>query len=527
MGIRHLIAFLLLLSAGGVAFADEAAIEVCGGVVRPMKAHPSIVMERMVVNIDLNEEQANVDCAFRFRNTGRATAVRMGFPEIGERHDRKTAPVGFRHFSTSVDGRAVRTRTEGYAINEHGDWSRWRAKTVVFSAGQTRRVRVRYQVPMGYSILDGRLLRYQLQTGASWKGPIGSALVRVHGRGDRNRAWLDLPAGFHRVGTWTFERRQRNIEPKDDLRISYRAGCVGISFAGGEVGGANAPGGEVQWIYEKPLPYTDDGVLWIQAQTLAQAIHAELQRILNGAVLVRGRRAVTFGQGSAWLEREGRRQRLAHAPRVEHNRLMVALRETAEALGAEVGFDPDLRITHVDFAFLRRMPVPKAQRPVILNALPPGWAPPEQSAYEDSTGVPWFCSGNLTGGGGEQYAFVLQRRDEQAVMGGSTKGYWYDSPDMSYSVVRFPDAAAPAPASAPPPAIRTRSAGVAQYWQDGDTDAPSGRLEMKRDGIEVSTPGHPTLLYYWQPTEEGKAAGRAKDGWADFSWAFRRVIVSR
>ena len=89
------------------ARADGAAMQGVGGTVALMKEHPSVVMERMLVDADVDPKLAKMQCEFTFRNTGRATRVLMGFPESGnsEAPGKGKQPPGFLTFAAVVGGR--------------------------------------------------------------------------------------------------------------------------------------------------------------------------------------------------------------------------------------------------------------------------------------------------------------------------------------------------------------------------------------------------------------------------------------
>ncbi len=62
---------------------------------------------------------------------------------------------------------------------------RWRVKSVPFAAHQTRVVRDEYVAALSYPSMvsrspeDARWFTYILDTGASWKGPIGRERVTI------------------------------------------------------------------------------------------------------------------------------------------------------------------------------------------------------------------------------------------------------------------------------------------------------------------------------------------------------------
>src|SRR4028118_808793 len=68
------------------ALANDAGISF-GGSPRLLKGHPSVAMASEVIVMTIDEEKVTVDCNFVFKNNGKATQVRMGFPDEGQGED--------------------------------------------------------------------------------------------------------------------------------------------------------------------------------------------------------------------------------------------------------------------------------------------------------------------------------------------------------------------------------------------------------------------------------------------------------
>jgi len=223
MKLRLLLA-LLVACASAAVLADDGAIEGVGGAIELLDEHPSVVMQKMDVAIDLYEARGLVDCIFVFHNTGEAADVRMGFPESGGGVDVDPHnPHGFTHFATWVDGKQVPTKIEGMETGVHTFWRRWRTKTVHFDAGQTRTVRVKYQPGIGAVSTGERYLTYEVHTGASWKGPIGLARVRLNLHYDPSRGCFSFSDRFLPKGPNRFEWIERDFEPTrtDNIDVIY------------------------------------------------------------------------------------------------------------------------------------------------------------------------------------------------------------------------------------------------------------------------------------------------------------------
>jgi hypothetical protein len=208
---KYLALLAVLLCGAASAWADDGAMDGVGGALHAMKEHPSIVMQSEVVTVRISDYTADVRCLFVFHNTGQATTVKMGFPESGGGDGVDTThPRGFDWFRSWVDGKPVRTKTEGLTSGETR-YHRWRTKQVKFGAGQTRRVEVRYRAGLG-GVSDGSCtFTYVMSTGASWKGKIGHAKVTIR--------FVDMPGASDssaRPINGTVEVKEwRDAEPED------------------------------------------------------------------------------------------------------------------------------------------------------------------------------------------------------------------------------------------------------------------------------------------------------------------------
>lgn len=496
---------ILLLFACVSAYANDTAIWGVGGAIRPMQEHPSIVMEQMDLRVDVYPEVGRVRCNYVFHNTGLATVVRMGFPEtVGPVRGGKR--IGFLRFATAVDGRPVAARIEGGLVEGPWDTTRWRVKRVRFGAGQRRRVQVSYAAELGITLGNRniRVFSYKIETGASWKGPIGSVRVRVFGHYDPDRNWLEVDRTFQRTGPTSFEWRARNLEPKATLEFGYYGDDIAVTS-----------GGELVWWYGRETAgsyaYIRQGQAWLEAAMAAQAVGAAVEVRGPEVVLTRGARVVSLRPGTRTMIRNGERLTLAKAPYMRRGHLMVPLRPVATALGAAVTFDAKSRVTDVDFPSLRRSIPRDLSHLAIMFAVPRGYAPPEMSEYDPAvlagTAQPWLCVGDFDGNGITDAALLLRQGDElrAAALLGGTPG----------NAVRFAWLAAgeqaPARSGSIRTALRLRKPGEVIYWSPSDARQPTGRLTLSHDGVELVAPGKPTLLAYWE-------AGIKR---------FRKVIIER
>lgn len=225
-----------LISICGVALADDGAVQdVSGGTVQPMDEHPSIQMVSESVDIKLGKKvgwewPVFVRCQFFLKNDGPATDVLIGFPEHAHAGgDAELSPtdrlIGFKSW---VDGKPVKVKympssKNKKSDNQQEDYKAWYVKKVHFDAGQTRRVVDVYSARLGFAAevmtTTSSILTYVLCSGASWKGPIGSAVIRA----DLSEAMNDYdiaasPEGYIEKGNvlnWNF----KNLNPKEDISI--------------------------------------------------------------------------------------------------------------------------------------------------------------------------------------------------------------------------------------------------------------------------------------------------------------------
>jgi hypothetical protein len=79
-----------------VARANDGGIA-WGGNPRLLQSHPSVTMQSEEINITVRNETVTADCRFVFRNDGKATKVRMGFPAEGAGDMTRMTSMGRKH----------------------------------------------------------------------------------------------------------------------------------------------------------------------------------------------------------------------------------------------------------------------------------------------------------------------------------------------------------------------------------------------------------------------------------------------
>ena len=190
---KHFAVLAVALSCYTTSFtnaarANDGSLE-WGGSPQLLSSHPNVAMQSEVITMNIGAQNVTVDCRFVFKNHGKATTVRMGFPDEGsgatafeadsEDPKPKTAPTGFTSFKSWVDGAPTKTT----AVRSSRSGLTWHTKSVRFPAQSTRIVRDLYTVPIGGQMGAGMYYRqasYTLHTGASWRGPIGRSEIIVN-----------------------------------------------------------------------------------------------------------------------------------------------------------------------------------------------------------------------------------------------------------------------------------------------------------------------------------------------------------
>lgn len=508
----------LILVASACAWGDETAMQGVGGAISAMKEHPSVVMEKMLVDADVYPKLAKVQCEFTFWNTGKATQVLMGFPEGGnsEAQGKGKQPTGFLSFVTLVDGRVAATRIRGYQEDEAGNWNRWRLTRVPFAAGQRRLVGVRYTSRMGESEIEdrkGEFFDYLVHTGASWKGRIGFGRVRM-------RLHYDPTLGEFSVGPRLLDRSKQSIyytrtdnevewtrkdfEPteQDDVTAFYHPATLKVVV-----------GSEIFTERFRIDRYVRRGRLMVPAHHMKEWLGAAVEIEPPQVTLTRGRGAIALSSGKFALRPIGRDERFPPVEDVAHAEVLVPLRRVAEALGANVVYEANRRVVRITYPLqqaVERAFGPSHEWPFasqVFNTLEtlssdcPGWAPPETEDYDqeaaehwsrESPHEPWLCQGDFDGDGATDIALLLRRGPQFGLAviedhSAARKGFvfrWLDKPvdissGLSGKIKTF---------------LRVRRPERVDYFR-GDLEPTY--LDLKHDGVEIVYLEAAARLYYW------------------------------
>ncbi len=178
-----LVATSMVLVMPGAARANDGWISGAGGTVKLLDEHPAITMaaEYVQARVSFSSSLITTECLFVLINSGQAATVMLGFPESWGGALDEGEP--FHSFESFVDGEPI-AATRQLGEDNTGGGTNWWTKQVSFAAGQTRVVRVVYASDAGGTLVRkprsvDRFFDYVLETGASWSGAIGSAVIEL------------------------------------------------------------------------------------------------------------------------------------------------------------------------------------------------------------------------------------------------------------------------------------------------------------------------------------------------------------
>ncbi len=340
--------WVLLLSVAAALHANDAALRDSGGIVRPMKDHPSIRMETCRIVGEIGVKDTLVKCDFVFVNDGPATTVTMGFPALGGYATRDPHALPWlRNFRSWVDGRRVATGAvvrpakrryyDGVLIAVTSPEA-WYTKAVHFRRGQRRAVQDSYVQPRDDGNQGSTMFAYELSAGASWHGPIGLVDLTVRWTGPYEGEWRwsehpewGLPglevAPDGREVHWT----AKDLEPKHEIWVHLYRGWSHLACDGfGTV------------LSERSLVrvYGDD--VWMTPVRIAWILqgHVEYDNTTKTARVIRGNSvSVEATAGRAEARVNGEPVVLPSAPRIEAGRLWLPAGPVLAQLGHRIEID--------------------------------------------------------------------------------------------------------------------------------------------------------------------------------------------
>ena len=215
---------LIFLLTTGVSFADDAAFEGEGETVWPVESKDiEIVAETVMVQPGKAGWDAN--CIFILRNTGKATEIQVGFPDMTDEGPGADVSKGtIQNFRCFVDGEEVNVERKTGVQNPLNPDLKYPFAFIwkmSFKGGQTRKLANTYSF-RGVGISDGSVeLIYILQTGSLWKGTIENAVIEFDlGKYDPLLFYSIEPPGY------TIERNKivwnlSDFEPKRNIIIFF------------------------------------------------------------------------------------------------------------------------------------------------------------------------------------------------------------------------------------------------------------------------------------------------------------------
>lgn len=182
--VAPLVALAMMLSPAP-GQTDTGSVSTAGGAVGILQENPHVRMVSEVVRAKVWEHECEVECLFVLKNEGPADSVLLGFPDGLQYENNNDDPAqipdtllsGFRAWVDGVEAACVPMR--GLQGGSY-DANLWWVSRAWFPKGATRRIRHTYTVG-GWAepVAHERGFAYTLQTGASWKGLIGSAEIFV------------------------------------------------------------------------------------------------------------------------------------------------------------------------------------------------------------------------------------------------------------------------------------------------------------------------------------------------------------
>lgn len=235
--MKTTIFFLLMGSFVLSAIADDSIVADYGKTVYPKQTDDiQMLSEKVDVTFGENAEgcrEADVTCHFVFRNATKSTVTAtVGFPG----NDSETGPGWSRplsDFKASIGGKSIQTKVKPEILwgdpkkDEHYGYKDWYIWEMTFPPKSDTVVDNSYAYCLSSNSGYGKLsLKYELDTGANWRGKIGDAAVTVtYDDSDdlENRVIAIQPTGWVRKDNqilWHF----KDLEPSttDNILIQEK-----------------------------------------------------------------------------------------------------------------------------------------------------------------------------------------------------------------------------------------------------------------------------------------------------------------
>ncbi len=210
------------------AYADDTSMGRTPEGVFPLQEN-DVIMESEEITVDL--EKNKVECIFVFHNTGKSKPVFMGFPgKIYDDMDNgltNDVNLEIKKFKTFVKGKelpVIREKSIKNETLEHmtmQEYSEFFTFTVPFKANEKITVRNTYDFTPTYDSIGFIYSGYVLQTGAMWKGTIGSAKVTFKLGNIKPYQIEKLNLGGFKFEGNTLVWARNDFEPKYNLQVTY------------------------------------------------------------------------------------------------------------------------------------------------------------------------------------------------------------------------------------------------------------------------------------------------------------------
>ncbi|MDI6827529.1 MAG: DUF4424 family protein [Armatimonadota bacterium] len=325
--MKRIVSLVFMLVPTLYASANDTAVRGISGSVAAMAHHPSICMVSENVSAKIGWDTANVCCQFVFKNEGKTTSVKMGFPEEASGDVSPIKRPAFKSFRSWVDGKPVNTRFIPSRGSESDDleYTAWHVKDVAFAAGQTRLVVNKYEAPLGMDSMGGKIFRYILKTGKNWKGNINYAKIAVD---------VSEPLGFYsivaspegyvqRAGKviWVFN----NFEPNEDVFIRLEP-RVKATLNGSPVFPID------------PAGFVRTGVFMAMACEIPAKVSWKPETRECTIAIGSHNLRIRVGSKEAVLD-EVEQIRLSSAPYIDDDRLVIPIVEVVKLLGGSAVWD--------------------------------------------------------------------------------------------------------------------------------------------------------------------------------------------
>lgn len=229
--LKLITSFVILLVLSLLTFtpiyADDTNLGRTPDGVFPLQEN-DVIMEAEEITVDL--EKNSVECIFVFHNTGNKKSVYMGFPGQleGLNHENiNVVDLQIRNFKTFINGKKLpvtREKSIKKDTLEHlnmQEYSEFFTFTVPFEADERITIRNTYDFSPTYDSIGNVYSGYVLETGAMWKGTIGSAKVTFKLGNIKPYQIEKLNIGGFRFEGNTLVWERKDFEPKYNLQVTY------------------------------------------------------------------------------------------------------------------------------------------------------------------------------------------------------------------------------------------------------------------------------------------------------------------